>query len=71
MLKGDKRTCDVCEAAILKEQIYSQSTIPPEKAPVARGLLNRKGHSFTENPDGSIALDVCLNCKLPSSLGSE
>ena len=69
MLKGDKRTCDVCGAVIVKEQIYSRSTIPPEQAPVARGLL--RGHSFTENPDGSIDLDNCLNCKLPSSLGSE
>ncbi len=69
MLRNGKRTCDMCGAVILKEQIYDRSTIPPEKAPVARGLL--EGHSFTENPDGSIALDTCLNCELPSSLQSE
>ena len=69
MLKGDKRACDMCGAAILKDQVYSRSTIPPEKAAVARGLL--KGHSFTEDPDGSIALDYCLNCELPTSLEFE
>ena len=69
MLKGDERTCDICGAAILKDQIYNRSTIPPEKAPVARGFL--KGHSFTEDPDGSIAIDNCLNCKLPASLEFE
>ena len=69
MLKGDKRTCDMCGAAILKDQIYSRSTIPPEKAADARGLL--KGHLFTEDLGGSIALDNCLNCELPTSLEFE
>lgn len=69
MLKSDKRTCDMCDTAMLKDQIYSRSTIPPEKASVARGLL--KGHAFTEDPDGSIALDICLNCKLPAGLEFE
>ena len=69
MLKRDQRTCDMCGAVILKEQIYDRSTIPPEKATVARGLL--EGHSFTEDSDGSITLDLCLGCHLPAALASE
>ena len=42
MLKRDQRTCDMCGAVILKEQIYDRSTIPPEKATLAKGLL--EGH---------------------------
>ena len=69
MLKLNNRTCDMCGADILKEQIYNRSTIPPEQAPVARSLLD--GHSFTETPDGSLILDVCLGCELPSRLAFE
>ncbi len=69
MLKNNKRTCDVCGNVMLKEQIYNRSTVPPDKAALARSLL--EGYSFTENKDGSITLDTCLNCKLPAGLPSE
>ena len=39
MLERDQRTCDMCGAVILKEQIYDRSTIPPEKAAAVRDLL--------------------------------
>jgi hypothetical protein len=66
MLKRDQRTCDMCGAVILKEQIYDRSTIPPEKATLAKGLL--EGRSFIEGSDGSITLDLCLGCNLPARL---
>lgn len=69
MLKGDQRTCDMCGAVILKDQIYDRSTIPPEKTAAVRDLL--QGHSFTEDSDGSLTLDLCLSCHLPASLACE
>ncbi len=69
MIKCDKRTCDVCGKVILKDQIYNRSTVPPDKAPLARSLLER--YSFTVDRDGSIILDTCLGCRLPLGLPCE
>ncbi len=66
MLKRDQRTCDMCGATILKDQIYDRSTIPKEKAKLAKSLLER--HSFIEDSDGTLTLDLCLGCHLPDSL---
>ena len=69
MLKRNKRTCDVCGNVMLKEQIYSRSTVPPDKAPLARSLL--EGYAVTVDRDGSIILDTCLDCRLPLGLPCE
>ncbi len=69
MLKCNKRMCDVCGKTILKEQIYNRSTVPSDKAPLARSLL--EGYSFTVNRDGSIIFDTCFDCRLPPGLPCE
>ncbi len=59
----------MCGKIILKEQIYNRSTVPPDKAPLAKRLL--EGYSATVNRDGSIILDTCLGCRLPAGLPCE
>jgi len=65
MLKRNTRICDVCGNEIPKGTTYRVATITPE---VAALFLNENDidlvPTWTQNPDGTVRLDICLDCHL-------
>ncbi|MFQ5880989.1 MAG: hypothetical protein ACE5I9_00765 [Candidatus Methylomirabilales bacterium] len=60
-----KRACDLCGEPISEEQAYRQVRIPPEAAAVlvaSEDLVLTP--TMTQDPDGSIRLDLCLDCAM-------
>jgi hypothetical protein len=63
------RKCDACEEVIPKKTTYNKSTIGREHAAAVKTMFAAAGVSFTENPDGSITVDLCLECYSQMGLG--
>jgi hypothetical protein len=65
VLKDGKRYCDVCASDIQRGEKYSVRTMPAEGAAV---LLDADDPdlvpTWTQNPDGTVRLDVCMTCYL-------
>ena len=70
MLKDDIRICDVCGEDIPKCDIYRVATITPEVADVFLNLRDKDlVPTWTQNYDGTVSLDICLDCHL--SMGDQ
>ncbi len=65
MLKENIRICDVCDEEISKGETYRVEVIKPEVAAI---FLNTSDKdlipTWTQKPDGTVILDVCLDCHL-------
>lgn len=61
MLTEGVRTCDVCEDTIEKGAVFYRSTCRPEAA-VLLASSPDLAPTFTRNPDGTVTLDICLDC---------
>ncbi len=68
MIKENMRICDICSQEIIKEKKYCRSTIPRGKAALFEATLKAKSDvelpTWTENKDGTITLDICLECHI-------
>ena len=69
MLEDGRRHCDVCSGALPDGATYQVQTMRPEAAT----LLAREFHrtldpfmapAFSRNPDGTIDMDICVDCVL-------
>jgi hypothetical protein len=45
--------------------------VRPERAAFVKTIFSSAGVSFTENPDGSITVDLCLECYSHMRLGPQ
>ncbi|HUA21857.1 MAG TPA: hypothetical protein VMB25_24095 [Bryobacteraceae bacterium] len=60
MLKNDGRYCDGCGQKLPPASRLSQQVLPQPEAE-ALGALG------TENSDGTVTIDLCLNCRVARS----
>ncbi len=65
MLKENRRVCDVCGDDIPKGTKYRVARLRPEDASALLdvsdiGLIP----SWTQEPDGIVRLDICLDCHM-------
>jgi hypothetical protein len=63
MVRNGARLCDVCENLIPFNAAYRLGTLSPQ---AAAGLLEvddaRLVPTWTQVPDGTVELDICLEC---------
>ena len=57
MLKGEARFCDGCGQKLPAKSKLSEQSVPKSEA---AGL----GASGMENPDGTVVIDLCLDCRV-------
>jgi hypothetical protein len=69
MLDNGIRRCDACEEVIPRRTTYNKSTVRPDRAAWVKAMFASAGVSFTENPDGSLTVDLCLECYSHMGLG--
>ncbi|MFQ6003634.1 MAG: hypothetical protein ACE5KJ_07805 [Candidatus Zixiibacteriota bacterium] len=65
MLKENTRICDLCGEEIPKGTVYHVENLSPE----ATAVFLEVGDvdlvpTWTQNPDGTVRLDICLDCYL-------
>jgi hypothetical protein len=70
MMRDGIRRCDACEEVIPKGTTYNKSSVGRERAAMAKAMFGAAGVSFTENPDGSITVDLCLECYSQMGFGN-
>lgn len=61
MLTSGVRSCDVCDDEIGRGATYYRANLRPEAA----AMLIEAGEfspTFSQNPDGTVRLDICLDC---------
>jgi hypothetical protein len=62
MIRNLVRTCDLCHRDIPAGQ-YRQRNVDAMGLDFLVVLLeNQEGFEMTENPDGTVGLDTCVNC---------
>jgi len=62
MIKQLVRTCDLCHKEIQAGQ-YRQRNVDSLGMDFLLFLMeNQDGFEMTQNPDGTLGLDTCLNC---------
>ncbi|MGD1029255.1 hypothetical protein [Candidatus Binatus soli] len=67
MIKDGKRFCDVCDEEIPAGTKYQRNRMPPRAA----GLLKTDPDvtpKWTTNPDGTISMDICIECVLSMNI---
>lgn len=65
MLKGRIRICEVCGDEIPKGTKYRVSNMRPEGAAMLLELSDTDLiPTWTQNPDGKVRLDICLDCSI-------
>lgn len=66
MLNGDTQYCDTCAEPIPRGSTYRSGCTTPEA--VARWFDDdpRLAPSFTQEPDGTVRIDVCGHCAAQS-----
>jgi hypothetical protein len=67
MLHENVRTCDVCEEEILKGETYKVVAVLREMVPLFVSMTVSDPDlmpNWTQREDGSVRLDVCLDCAL-------
>jgi hypothetical protein len=57
MLQGQERLCDGCGQKLPRQSKLSQQAVPKTEA----GAMGAEGQ---ENPDGTVTIDLCLNCRV-------
>ena len=62
MYRGDERTCDGCGQKLPPKSKLSEQRVSAEEAA-------RFGSAGTPNPDGSVTIDLCLQCRIVRALG--
>ena len=63
MLRDSSRVCDVCGETMPPRSTYSIATLPPEKAAILLEVGDAELlPTWTQNLDGTVRLDVCLDC---------
>ncbi len=60
MLQGEERSCDGCGQKLPAGSKLSQQAVSQDEA----RALSAAGRA---NPDGTITLDLCLNCRVKRS----
>lgn len=61
MLTDGVRTCDVCDESIDRGAVFYRSICRPEAAALLASSPDPPS-TFTRNADGTVTLDVCLDC---------
>jgi hypothetical protein len=65
MLKNSSRICDVCGGKIPKGTTYRAATITQEAAMLFLSITDIDLlPTWTQNLDGTVRLDICLDCHL-------
>jgi hypothetical protein len=67
MVKDGVRTCDVCEEKIPKAAKYSVTVIQKRHAELFREAMLEDpamAATFTEDEQGNVRLEICLDCKV-------
>ena len=67
MLKDAVRLCDVCGSTIPKGEKYAVNVIPradAEQWKRANAIEPDMAATFTEDSQGRIRLDICLECRM-------
>lgn len=67
MLKDNIRICDVCGEEITKGEKFNQQTVSADRAALFLAAVQaihdyEMQQSWTKHPDGSITVDLCLQC---------
>jgi len=57
MLQGEDRLCDGCGQKLPAGSKLSQQTVSSEEA-------QRYGSPAAPNPDGTVTIDLCLQCRV-------
>ncbi len=61
--KDGTRRCDVCREEIPKKTTYRISTMPAHAAELLMAANDPDlTPTWTTNPDGTVRLDICLDC---------
>jgi len=60
VLKDDGRYCDGCGQKLPPASRLAMQAVPKAEAEA----MNARG---TENPDGTVTIDLCLNCRIARS----
>jgi len=65
MLRENVRICDVCGSKIPKGETYRSVTITAESAAIFFKTSDKNlVPTWTQNPNGTVRLDICLDCHL-------
>lgn len=65
MKDSNRRFCDVCNEEISKGEKYQRVTLAREAAEIFRSQEDSELRpSWTENPDGTVTMDICATCTL-------
>ena len=65
MLDKAARFCDVCGEEIPKGTIYRLTNLQPEGAAMLLEVRDKDlVPTWTQNPDGTVNLDICKTCHL-------
>ena len=74
MVKDGIRVCDACGDTIPNGTTYAVHTFPKDEAELVRSLTERSpdtAPTFTVDSDGSMRLDIYLNCKANMGMPGE
>ena len=72
MLLDGVRFCDVCKEPIESGARYARCTIPKDTSVLFTFLVSKiDAPVSTGNPEGSLKLEACLECKLNLDLSGE
>lgn len=73
MVKDNKRICDICNVEIPKGTTYQARTLAPEQAAMFFAIEVHDPDmlpNWTQNPDGTVQMDICMDCYLSMSFPS-
>ncbi len=62
MLRGDQRLCDICDEVIPRGTAHRCGYTTPDTVKSWFVDAPELIPSFTEEPDGTVRLDVCVEC---------